>query len=176
MKLKKTSEEMESLKEVINEMFNIDIMKNSRKRELVNGRYIYSKILRGRGHSFKSIGKSIKRDHSTVMYYIDKINFLLKQDEQLAEKYIICKDVFLKDKPKVSDMLDDKDLVLKMTQLIAENEELILDRERILSMNRKYNRIHKIIDLIDERTPKGAESIVHNKIIKMFNGLFYQQE
>ncbi len=63
--------EMSLLKNIIKGLFDIDIDRSVRKREIVDCRLIYSKILRDRGYTSVSIGKSISKDHSTKEHEMD---------------------------------------------------------------------------------------------------------
>ena len=164
-------QEMEFLKQTIDKIFNLNIMKNSRTRDLVDARLIYSKILRERGHTLKSIAVSLHKDHTTIIHYLSKVDFVMKQDRRLSERYMICKDVFLKDKPAIPEHFTYVDLRNKVISLNNEIEDLILDRERVLRIDQKYKRLKYIIDLINNRTPIGEESAIESKINKMFNGL-----
>ena len=48
-----------TIREVVNSIFHVDIMSKSRKRDVVNARMIYSKILREKHLSYNVIGKSL---------------------------------------------------------------------------------------------------------------------
>jgi len=164
-------QDMESLKKTIDKLFNLNIMKNSRTRDLVDARLIYAKILRERGHTLKSIGLSLHKDHTTIIHYLSKVDFIMQQDKRLLERYIICKDVFLKDKPEMPEHFTYTDLRKKVISLNNEIKFLILNKERILMIDQKYKRLKHIIDIINNRTPIGEESVIESKINKMFNGL-----
>jgi hypothetical protein len=168
-------QETETLKNIIDNVFSINIMKNSRTRNIVDARLIYAKILRDRGHTFSAIGRSLKKDHTTILYYISQIDHLIKHDVSLAEKYIMCKNIFLKDKPFISDKLKETDLIVKIEKLTKENETLILERKNVSDMIDSFRRIESIMKIVERQTRNGDEKLIEKKIIKMFNGL-YQQE
>lgn len=161
--------EMESLKYIVNDVFKLNIMKASRTRELVDARLVYSKILRDRGHTFKSIGDSISKDHTTIVHYISTSNFVLKHYSALTEKYIICKDILAKDSPFFSDQTNTINLAMKIFNLNLKIDELMIERNNILKANEKYKRLKSIIDMIDFRTSDGDELIMQDKINKMLN-------
>lgn len=50
----------------------VDIVGDSREREKVYARMIFSQYCRGRGATYKQIGAEIKHDHSTIIYYTRK--------------------------------------------------------------------------------------------------------
>jgi len=175
METNKIEREKESLKYIVNDVFKLNIMKASRTRELVDARLVYSKILRDRGHTFKSIGDSIRKDHTTILHYISTSNFVLKHYSALTEKYVICKEMLAKDSPFFSEQMNDVNLAMKIFNLNTKIDELMLERNAILKINERYQRLKSIIDLVDKRTNSGDESTVEDRINKMFNG-FYQEE
>lgn len=171
MKKEEFAQEMDSLKEIILKLLKLDINKKERSRELVDARYIYAKILKDRGHTLMSIGRSLKKDHTTIMHYIKQVEIMLKQDNRLAEMYVMCKEAFLTDKPHFSKDYKEFELISKIIKLTKENESLILERKNILDMKEKFSRISRIVDIIDMRTPVGFERTIEEKINRMFNGL-----
>ena len=49
--------------------------------------------------------------------------------------------------------------------------QLTTERKEIIKVQKKYNRIKKIINLVAERTHLGKEEFVERKINEMFNGI-----
>ena len=70
---------MEKLKEIVSQVFDTNINIKTRKRNNVEARMIFSKILREDGNTFESIGKAINKDHSTIVYYANQASILIKQ-------------------------------------------------------------------------------------------------
>lgn len=74
-----------------------------RVREATEYRFIYFKIARDMGYTFKEVGKALKTDktdgydHTTVIYGINTFNDLLSTSENFALKYQEVVD-FIKDK------------------------------------------------------------------------------
>jgi hypothetical protein len=157
--------ELKLLRTIIETLLQVDIKKKNRTRTLVEARYIYTKILRDRGHSCVSIGKELGKDHTTIVHYTKTINNLLGREVMLAEKYLLCKRAFNQEKPTQEEDISDKLLSLK-----NENERLISERKKFNVMYERYFRLIDVIKLIDQRTPKGSETTVYDKINKMFNG------
>ena len=56
----KTDIEKDTLKEIVSGVFNVEISLKDRRRNSVDARRIYSKILRERGYTFESIGGFIR--------------------------------------------------------------------------------------------------------------------
>lgn len=100
--------EVEKFKKIINEVFSIDLESESRKREVVDARKVYTKILRDNGYRYEAIANSIKKDHSTIVHYIKNINNILSYDKHLMDKYIACELAFIRIKKyELNDMLND---------------------------------------------------------------------
>lgn len=158
-------DELKLLKLIIENVLQVDIKKKSRMRNLIDARYIYTKILRDRGHTCTAIGKYIGKDHTTIVHYSNKMDALLSRDELLAEKYIKCKNALQKERPVIEENLSDRVVFLK-----SEVEKLVAERKKFNNMYERYMRLVDIIRLIDQRTPKGSEDVVYDKINKLFNG------
>jgi hypothetical protein len=61
-----------------------------------------------------------------------------------------------------------KNEVLELKLLI---NQLTIERNEIIKVQKKYNRIKKIINLVAERTHVGKEEFIERKINQMFNGI-----
>jgi len=112
-------------REVVNSIFRVDIMSKSRKRNVVNARMIYSKILREKHISYNVIGKSILKNHASIIYYIKSINWLLAYDKPLLDKYNDCLELLNDDDVSYSH-LNKAELVLLIKQLHKQNNLLSL--------------------------------------------------
>jgi hypothetical protein len=166
--------EMELLKTIVDNVFGIDIAKMNRRRETVDARMIYAMLLRGRGYTFSSIGKSLNNDHTTIIHHCKKADDILAQDDSLMRKYIICRDTFrealnVEDKDNFLDQAKLSSLMLRsqVERLILENEKLKNELKPI----EPNKRLLKIFDVIKENTPDGSEDYVYKKIEHMFSEL-----
>ena len=160
---------MESLKNVVNRVFDLDIMEKSRERSYVYARYVYAKILREKGFSMQDIGKSLNKDHSTIVHYCKQIEFIVKQDTELAEKYLLCKDIFFNNVPYIKKKLRESELESRLDKTTADFEQLLSERKKILELRDKYKRLDKIIKIIESYTPEGMEKRTEAMVNKMFN-------
>lgn len=158
--------EMDVLKTVVTDTFKVEIVKKTNKREAVNARKIFSKILSERGYTRSEIGRYLKKDHSTIVHYMNDVDDMIKYTAGMAEKYLICKELFTN---SISETTNEENKTI--VGLKVRIDELLLDREKLKEKVDKYKRISQIIDLIDYRTPKGKEYFVYRKINLMFNGL-----
>lgn len=162
--------EMDDLKSIVNEVFDIDIMNKRGTRTLVDARKVFAKILADRGFGISEIGKYLKKHHSTILHYNNDVDGLLMYKPSVREKYSVIKTEFLKIAIKIDKYNSDAELETEIFRLKNKIDELTLN-------NNKYRRLENIIKLIDSRTPTGKESFVLKKINSMFNGITdYEQE
>ena len=159
---------MDLLKEIIEEKFNAKIMAKGRCRENVDARMIFAKILRERGHIFKSIGIYLKKDHSTIIHYVEQAPNIFKTDKKLMDLYLECRNKFLENREPIV-LHTDRDLVREVLSLRNQIDDLISQYEEVKSIERKYERLSGIINLIELRTPIGSENLIKRKVNEMFN-------
>lgn len=112
-------------REVVNSIFRVDIMSKSRKRNVVNARMIYAKILREQNHSYNVIGHSISKNHASIIHYIKTINWLLAYDKPLLAKYKSCVEL-LNDNEESYSHLKKSELILLVKHLQKQNNLLSL--------------------------------------------------
>jgi hypothetical protein len=165
---KEFTKEAECLKQIIQKEIGIDIMKTSRMRQYVDGRMIYSKILRERGYKLGSIGKTLMKDHSTIIHYLSNVDTYIKTDQELIESYSICLskfyEIFSSD-----EQYDVFALQKKVATLTNRLNELNLLDKQLSEKDNMYKRLTSIIKLVNERTPIGKEDLIEKKINAMFN-------
>lgn len=169
IKSEKVKSEMEDLQEIVENVFEVSLMNKKRLMSLVDARMVFSKILRDRGHTLTSIAKFLKKDHTTIMNYMDKVVYLLKQDDRLFENYMVSKDLFLKNREELIDEIKDKDLHMKIARANIQLDKLIAERNQVFEIDRKNTRFRYIIDLLNKRVPAGKEAYIENKIMQLLN-------
>ena len=162
---------MEKLKEIVSKVFGTDINIKTRKRNNVEARMIFSKILREDGNTFESIGKAINKDHSTIVYYVNQASVLIKQSIELSDKYLECKNCYIDNLDVVLPQMKYDELKNEVLELKLLINQLTIERNEIIKVQEKYNRIKKIINLVAERTHVGKEEFIERKINQMFNGI-----
>jgi len=109
--------EIEAFKKSINKILNVDLSSSKRDRKIVDAKKIYSKILRERGYGLQTIGDSINRNHSTIIFYLRDIDSLILYDEEFRNKYITCKELF------ENHISYDKFLILDFIKKVEEYEK-----------------------------------------------------
>jgi len=162
---------MEKLKEIVSQVFDTNINIKTRKRNNVEARMIFSKILREDGNTFESIGKAINKDHSTIVYYVNQASVLIKQSIELSDKYLECKNCYIDNLDVVLPQMKYDEIKNEVLELKLLINQLTIERNEIIKVQEKYNRIKKIINLVAERTHVGKEEFIERKINEMFNGI-----
>lgn len=127
--------EIAQLKEIVNNVFAVDLLETNRKRDLVDARTVYSKVLRDRGYTFETIAKSINRDHTTVIHYMKSIDSLITYDKGIRDKYIHCKNLFLDNRGPlvIESRKKDVDMFVTIIRLNQELQDAIKEKKEILT-------------------------------------------
>lgn len=154
IKFKKDSQK---LKEIISNVFEVDIMNTSRLSKVVDSRRVFLKILYDFGYTLSAIGKEVNRDHATMHYY-KRNDHLFDYDANLRHKYIQCREAFFEGMEAI-----------EKNQI----ERLILDKYSIVKLQQKYKRLSRIIDLIDRVTYDGKEELMEERVKNMINKYYY---
>jgi hypothetical protein len=170
-------EEMDNLKKVVDSVFSVDIMKKVNKREFVNGRKVFSKILVDRGFTISEIGRYLKKHHTTIIHYMSDVDGMLKYSPTVFDKYLICKEDFSRSTD--DNRLEPKQFEENMyiVSLNSQIEKLILERNVFLERLNHHKRLLPIIEFINKRTRIGDEDFILKRINHMFNGISkYEQD
>jgi hypothetical protein len=162
--------ELDAIKIIVEGELDINIFGDSRKRNLVDARIIYAKIARESNHSYKSIGKHIGKDHATIIHYMKNFDWLFSSNTEFRETYIYLKEKFMEMKPKLKDIQEIK-IINNSMMLHKQIESLSLKNEKYLSEKLKYDRLQKILWVINDRTPIGQEDYVEARLHNFFNSL-----
>lgn len=134
---------MEKLKEIVSKVFETNINIKTRKRNNVEARMIFSKILREDGNTFESIGKAINKDHSTIVYYVNQASVLIKQSIELSDKYLECKNCYIDNLDVVLPQMKYDEIKNEVLELKLLINQLTIERNEIIKVQEKYNRIKK---------------------------------
>lgn len=119
-------EETELLKAIVGKHLDVNVMSKNRKRIVVDGRLIYSKILKEQGHTLSYIGRTLGRDHSTVLYYINTFDNIVTLTPNLRNNYLKCKYSFTS-----GNDMDYTELRLQIEELKSQVNELIAENNRL---------------------------------------------
>jgi hypothetical protein len=85
---------MDTLRSIIDEEFKIEIIKRTNNRVAVSARKIFSKILYENGYTMNEIGKYLKKDPSSIFYYMTDVDYMIEYTEGMSEKYLNCNKLF----------------------------------------------------------------------------------
>jgi len=170
------SEQVKKAKEVVESVTFVDIHNKRRLRSVVDARMIYAKILREDGMTFKSIGRTIGKDHSTIMYYVGMLDSLIESDPGLNTSYAKCRDLFFAGREEHKIEFDQIHAAKKIREYMDMYDKAKRERDQAIDFGRRLRRLRNIVNLIDERTPKGQEERVWTIINRMFNGGLENQD
>jgi hypothetical protein len=127
-------EEIDELKRIVNDIFLVDLEVKNRKRNVVDARKVYSKILRDNGYSYDLIGETLGKDHATIIHYIRNIEYILSYDKILKDKYVACKNVFVKTRKSIKEQIKkDVDIYVTVVRLASELQDALSSKKKILN-------------------------------------------
>lgn len=113
------------LKNIIQDLLGVDVMHKSRKQHIVDARKIYSNILRNKGWSLHHIGKSLRKDHSTIIHYLKDSQVLVLMDKKYKDDFDTITTVFEKRMVSIATGgLSRTELELEVERLREENYEI----------------------------------------------------
>jgi len=137
------------IKEIVDNYFELNLKRNTRKRQYVEARAIFYKLCREFTKlSLEEIGKQVDRDHASVLHGIRSLNNWVEYDNRIKNNLRILRN-------KVRNFEDEKDtvieldesIVLKYVQLkeqVKEQEEIINDlRKALADITEKHTRREK---------------------------------
>lgn len=159
--------------EFVNDFFGFDISIKSRKRQIVEARMMYAKLMsRYTNFSLSDIGRLIGKDHATIIHYLRNFKNIKKQDQEFSTKFDIMSEVYEEFRKAWFDVerFDDKRRIQILESSLKATTEKKDTYEKYL---KKIKRIDSIVQLIEERTPKGEEEYVESKINRMFNSIIF---
>lgn len=72
----------------INKLLNIDVLENTRKREVVEGRIIFTKLMHLQNiHSLSKIGSFVNKGHCTIIHYLKVHDNLFATDKNYQKSF-----------------------------------------------------------------------------------------
>jgi len=193
MKRKVKKKYSEVLTEIVNDIFQCDVMSPVRRRENVDGRRAFSAILKNEGHSFTKIGKALNKDHATIMHYVRGIEGVLKTDSGFTRRYDKVSMKFLKEIDrsendfisleinKLKDKVTfERSHVSTLNREIKrlENVQLVLNKKNDLIKNelKTYNdKFDKLYSIISIRTKPNTEEFIQRKLNTFYNGVYSKE-
>ena len=163
------------LKNIVNQVFKVDVMEKTRKREVVEARMVYSRILRDSEYmTLSRIAKSLNKNHATILHYNKNFKYFIKPDERLWDMYLLCCRIY-NETDHVANALDleeCRNLVFSLENqkklLALELSRLNLEHETYKKQNETYPKLYK---LINERVRPNNVDEVTRKLNTYLNGI-----
>jgi hypothetical protein len=168
--------QVDKARQVVENITMGNIHSNDRVRNNVESRMIYSKLLRETGLTFKYIAGTLSKDHTTIIHYINLMNNLIETEPEVNHKYAKCRDIFFAGRENHKIEFDAIKANQKLEECMERYKRAAFEKDRAISFNKKLSRLRDIVELIDSRTPKGAEQKIFMAINRMFNGLEYYKD
>ena len=130
----------ETIKEIVENYFEISISRNTRKRQYVEARAIYFKLCRIFTQlSLEQIGKSVNRDHASVLHGVKSINTWVQVDKRMNNNMRILKNKIVNYQKEKDETVElNESIVLKYIQL---KEQVKWQEEMIQKLNTDLNEI-----------------------------------
>ena len=163
------------LKEIVNRVFEVDIMEKTRRREVVEARMVYSRILINiGGHTLSRVAKTINKSHCTIVHYNKNFKYFIKPDERLWEMYLLCAKIF-NETDHVANALDLEECRILIFSLENKIKKLTLDISRLNLEHETYKKqvetYPDLYSLINERVrPKNVKEVTR-KLNTYLNGI-----
>lgn len=158
------------LKKAIKEITGVDINEVSRKREIIEARAIYYKVLKqiDKKKSLKSIGASVGKDHATVLHSLNNYNMFEQFNPtlKLFRKQILQK-LNHKDFESILEMTKDEIITDLHIQALKQNEEIENLKETINKLKEprnNYNIITNIETLLLDTEGSEQQKIIIERL------------
>ena len=158
------------LKKVIQEITGVDINEVSRKREIIEARAVYYKILKqiDKKKYLKSIGASVGKDHATVLHSLNNYDMFEQFNPtlKLFRKQILQRLNYASPE-QILDMSKDELInslqidVMKLTDEIANLQETITNLQK---PRNKYKIVNNIETLLLETEGKEQQEIIIERL------------
>ena len=130
----------ETIKEIVENYFEISISRNTRKRQYVEARAIYFKLCREFTQlSLEQIGESVNRDHASVLHGVKSINTWVQVDKRMKNSMHILRNKIINYQIEKDETVElNESIVLKYIQL---KEQVKWQEEMIQKLNTDLNEI-----------------------------------
>jgi hypothetical protein len=141
------------LKKIIQEITGVDINEVSRKREIIEARAVYYKILKqiDKKKSLKSIGASVGKDHATVLHSLNNYDMFEQFNPtlKLFRKQILQRLNYASPE-QILDMSKEELINSLQIDIMKLNDEIENLQETINKPRNNYNIVNNIQQLLIE--------------------------
>ena len=83
-----------TLKNIINSVYELDLMEKCRRREYTDARLTFMRIMYDEGYGYSDIGRMIDKNHATIIHCLKSSDWMLKNEKSFISKYHIVKEVY----------------------------------------------------------------------------------
>jgi len=161
------------LKKAIQEITGVDINEVTRKRETIEARAIYYKVLKqiDKKKSLKSIGASVGKDHATVLHSLKNYDMFEQFNPtlKLFRKQIMKRLNYAT--PDILDMTKDEliqSLQIDVMKLSGEIENLQETITNLQKPRNNYNIVNNIQQLLIETEGKEHQEIIVERLQALY--------
>ena len=168
-----TNFEVERTVDFMNSFFGFNLSDKSRKKEIVEARMMYAKIMKRHTRlSLAAIGRAINKDHATIIHYLNNFSWFKKSDVAFSNRFDLLTEMYDEFRETwIDDTKYEEDR--KVFFLEKTVERLSEQKETYEKYIKRIQRIDSIVQLIEQRTPRGEEEYVEGKINRMFNAIVF---
>lgn len=163
-----------TLKNIINSVYELDLMEKCRRREYTDARLTFMRIMYDDGFGYTDIGRMLNKNHATIIHGLKSSDWMLKNEKSFISNYHMIKEVYNSN----DKLLDYKsNLQLKNLVILANNQikMLNLDNARLKdeckAFREREGRFSSLFKLIDERTKDKDIPVIYRKLNTIYNGL-----
>lgn len=133
------------IKRIVEEFYSLDITTKTRERNYVEARAMYYKIVRDNTKlSLEAIGKSVNRNHATVLHGIKTLSNWIDTEIIIKARYLLLKDQIEEIKSIASNRNlikeVDQDLLLEYTNLNRRHQEVLKEN---ISLAKDLNKLRE---------------------------------
>lgn len=153
-----------TLRNIINRRFRVSIGNKSRKREIIEARFIYYSICyHDLKMSLASIGRTTKQDHATVLHGIKRVDEWYEIDGSFKRKYDEVHKI-ARDMDSLKTKETKKEHETRLSSVTSEYEIAELKR-KLNSLETEYNKLmDKYVDVCSKKSLLGEMEIPEEHI------------
>lgn len=125
------------VKEIVNHVFDLDIDEKTRKRDWVEARWVYCKILKDyEKMSVTRISMTLNKNHATILHTLKTFDAIYKNDKTLYSMYKKCLRIYLREDGRSED---------EIRHIALDEDYFVASRH-----DNKYLELYEICDTIPE--------------------------
>jgi len=161
---------LEKIIKITNAHFETDVMQNTKKRWIVDGRAVCYKILHDDGFSLIMIGRMFGKSHATIINALKNFEHTIMSDTDLKMRYVKCRRDYRKDPDPVF-LMDENELRSCLINTRKEYEDLLFNFKKLYLSNQKMEAYEPLFKIIRERVPKKRIGEFKTKLNTIANGI-----